>query len=150
MTQALPHRYRVQADGGADGVVRVASAGLPELATQAPPEFGGPEGFWSPETLLAAAVADCYILSFRAVARASGLQWRSLQVGTDALLERVEGTTRFTRFTLAPRLVLRAGASETLAQTVLKKAKAICLVTNSLNGECELAPEVHVEADEAA
>jgi organic hydroperoxide reductase OsmC/OhrA len=142
----LPHRYAVQAHGTPQGDVNVSAAGLPALATQAPPEFGGPEGYWSPETLLAAAVGDCFILSFRAVARASGLAWQTLSVRVDAVLDRVEGVTRFTSFTVAPRLHLAAGADEARALAILDKAKRACLVTNSLTATCELRPEVVVEA----
>jgi organic hydroperoxide reductase OsmC/OhrA len=31
-------------------------------------QLGGPGGQWSPETLLVAAAAECFILTFRAVA----------------------------------------------------------------------------------
>jgi organic hydroperoxide reductase OsmC/OhrA len=147
--QALPHHYEVSAYGTAEGDVRVSAEGLPDLQTQAPPEFGGPEGYWSPETMLLGAIANCYVLSFRAVARASRLEGESLGVDVDGLLERVEGVTRFTRFTLRPRLELAAGASGTLADTVLRKSKTVCLVTNSLNASFELAASVQV-ADDAS
>ena len=43
-------------------------------------EFGGPGDLWSPETMLAGAVAGCFILTFRAAARASSasIPWRKL------------------------------------------------------------------------
>ena len=67
------------------------------------------------------------------------------------MLDKAEGSTRFTHFTIAPRLVVAPGTSETLAQGVLQHAKRLCLITNSLSGECELATTVHVVAlDEAA
>jgi organic hydroperoxide reductase OsmC/OhrA len=140
--QALPHRYTVAASGGPAGAVSVSAQGLPTLATQAPPQFGGPEGHWSPETLLAAAVADCYILSFRAVARASQLAWRKLDVSVDAVLERVEGVTRFTHFKIKPVLCIDDEAGEALAQTVLAKAKRACLVSNSMMATSELDPTI--------
>lgn len=139
---AFPHHYRVAASGAAEGAVSVSSAGLDTLDTNAPPEFDGPAGFWSPETMLAAAVANCYVLSFRAVARASRLPWQSLEVQVDGELDRVDGVTRFTRFTIAAQLCLPEGASETLAATVLEKSKKVCLVTNSLQSECVLQPQV--------
>ncbi len=141
--QPLPHRYHVQAVAAATGSVMVGSAGLPDIATQAPPEFGGPEGYWSPETLLAAAIADCYVLSFRAVARASRLEWQNLEVGVDALLEHVDGITRFTRVKVSPRLAIPPTVNEATAIGVLHKAKRTCLVTNSMNAECELATLVY-------
>jgi organic hydroperoxide reductase OsmC/OhrA len=140
----LPHRYRVRATGRAEGTVLVTTAEAPVLETHAPPEFDGPGGYWSPESLLTASIADCYILSFRAVARASKLEWESLSVAVEGVLDRLDGVTRFVRFTLEPRLAIRAAAQEALARGVIDKAKRACLVTNSLNAEFELLPSVSV------
>lgn len=145
--QDLPHHYRVQAQAGQQGSVRVLADSLDAIDTSPPPEFGGPGGEWSPETLLVAAVADCYVLSFRAVARASRLEWRSLDVDVEGVLDRVDGITRFTHFTLRPRLRLAAGASDSLARTVLDKAKRSCLISNSLTAEATLEPVIDSAAE---
>jgi organic hydroperoxide reductase OsmC/OhrA len=146
----FPHHYRAQARAAGTGRVMVGAEGVPEIESNAPPEFGGPPGYWSPETLLVAAIADCFILSFRASARASKLAWLSLAVDVEGVLDKADGTTLFTRFTISPRLVVAPGTSETLAQGVLQHAKRLCLVTNSLSGECELVPTVHVVANDEA
>ncbi len=138
----FPHRYHVQAQGGASGSVRVATTDALALDTHAPPEFDGPSGYWSPESLLVASVADCYILSFSAVARASKLEWTSLDVDVEGVLDRVEGVSRFVRFTVKPRLSIASPDRETLARTVLDKAKRNCLATNPLTAECDLVPTV--------
>jgi organic hydroperoxide reductase OsmC/OhrA len=148
--QELPHHYLVLAHGTPAGPVQVSAQGVAELTTHAPPEFGGPEGFWSPETLFAGAIADCYILSFRAVARVSKLEWQKLSVEVDAILERAEGSLRFTHVVVRPRLVLAAGGSESLARTVLQKAKSSCLVTNSLTATCEVHGTVELAEPAAA
>ena len=98
--QEFPHHYRVSASGGPDGDVGLDTEGLPTLASAAPVEFGGPGGRWSPESLLVAAVADCFVLSFRAIARASRLPWVSLQCSVEGTLERVDGVTKFTAFAI--------------------------------------------------
>lgn len=139
-----PHRYHVQARGGASGSVLVTAQDAPALETNAPPEFDGPPGYWSPESLLIASIADCYILSFRAVARASKLEWSSLDVAVEGVLDRVEGVTRFVAFTVKPRLEVLSAERETLARSVLDKAKRACLVTNSLVAACELVPTVSI------
>ena len=146
--QQLPHHYRVLAAADATGPVQVGADGVADLATHAPPEFGGPAGYWSPETLFVAAIADCYVLSFRAVARASKVEWHRLSVAVDAVLDRVDGGLRFTHVTLRPHLVLAAGGSVPLAHAVLQKAKSTCLVTNSLTATCSL--DADVAAAEAA
>lgn len=145
-----PHHYRVQAQGGATGSVQVAAESLPTLQTDAPPEFDGPGGAWSPETLLIAAIADCYILSFRAVARASKLEWQSLSVDVEGVLDRIEGVTRFVAFAVTPRLEIGSADREHLAATVLEKSKRACLVTNSLIADCTLAPQITVRAGTGA
>ena len=66
--QAYPHIYKAHAHGPQAGEVDLGGRDLAPIATSAPPEFDGPPGHWSPEMLLTAAVADCFVLSFRAVA----------------------------------------------------------------------------------
>ena len=83
--QEYPHRYAAGASAGEEGEIAVSSARLPGLSSAAPAEFGGPGDRWSPETLLVAAVADCFVLTFRAIARISKLRWTSVScdvVGT--------------------------------------------------------------------
>jgi organic hydroperoxide reductase OsmC/OhrA len=142
MPQAFPHHYRTRAEAKPEGPVRVSAEGLSTIETLPPPEFDGPEGYWSPESLLLSAVADCFTLTFRRAARASHLEWQDLQVEVHGVLDRVDEVTRFTHLTISPRLQLAAGASETLALTVLKKAKSLCLISNSLKAQSELAPQV--------
>jgi organic hydroperoxide reductase OsmC/OhrA len=137
-----PHVYKVSASAVVEGNVKLRSAGLPELQSQAPPEFGGPQGCWSPETLLAAAVADCFVLSFRAVARASRFEWKNLSAEVDCVLDRVNGVAHFIRVTTRARLVVPAGTDATRAQHLLEKAEKVCLISNSLKAERHLESEV--------
>lgn len=137
-----PHVYKVGVSAAAEGEVKLSAATAPDLVSMPPPEFDGPPGYWSPESLLVAAVADCFVLSFRAVARASKFEWQSLTAEVDGTLERVDGVTRFTRFTTRARLVA-PGADPARAKMLLEKAEKVCLISNSLNAErhleCELA-----------
>jgi organic hydroperoxide reductase OsmC/OhrA len=130
------------ASGAVIGSVAVASPQLPTLDTAPPPEFDGPGGVWSPETLLAAAVADCLILTFRAVARASKFEWLELSCRTEAVLERVAGGSKFTRFTSYATIRLPAGGDAAKAKLLLEKSEHGCLVANSLSGERVLHVEV--------
>jgi organic hydroperoxide reductase OsmC/OhrA len=140
--QAYPHHYKVQAAAEAEGSVIVGSEGLPSLSTAPPPQYGGPGGQWSPETLFVAAAADCFILTFRAVAAASKLPWRNLECSAEGLLDRVDAVVRFTRLHLHARLTLPAGGDTERAQRLLEKAEKACLVTNSMRCEPTLTMEV--------
>jgi organic hydroperoxide reductase OsmC/OhrA len=137
--QPYPHAYAATARGAPGGPVAVSSAGLPDIATAAPPEFDGPGGVWSPEMLLTAAVADCFILGFRAISRASKFEWLSLECRVEGVLERVEkGGAHFTRFKTLARLTLPPGADESRARLLLEKAEHTCLIANSLRSERSL------------
>ena len=130
--QSFPHHYRVSARAGAQGEVALDSAGLASLASAGPAEFGGPGDRWSPETLLVGAVADCYVLSLRAVAEASQVAWTSIDCQAEGTLDRVDRTTRFTGIALRVELVVPAETDLAKADRILEKAKSACLISNSL------------------
>ena len=130
-----PHHYTVQATAGPAGDVPVTSAGLPALVTAPPAEFDGPGDRWSPETLLVAAVADCFLLSFRGVARANKFDWHSLECSVEGTLDRVEGRTRFTRMVVRATLRVPAGTDEAKARQLGERAEHVCLISNSLVAE---------------
>ena len=142
--QSFPHLYSVSARAGSAGEVALESPGLATLASAAPAEFGGPGNRWSPETLLVAAVADCFVLSLRAVAQASSLAFSSVSCQAEGTLDRVERTTRFTAVTLQVELVLPAGGDAAKADRVLEKAKTACLVSNSLACPVSLEKSVRI------
>lgn len=127
-----PHRYRVNASAAPAGTVDVTSAGLPDLATAPPVEFDGPGDAWSPETLLCAALVDCFILTFRAVARASKFEWSKLDCWVDGTLDRAQGATQFTRFAVHATLTVAGQLDEAKARALLERAERTCLISNSL------------------
>lgn len=137
-----PHTYIASADADPSGLVAVTSTQLPRLETAAPPQFDGPGGVWSPETLLCASLADCFILTFRAVSRAAQLKWLRLECQVEGVLERVERKSRFTRFTTLARLVVPPGTDVGGARKLLEQAEHGCLVANSLSGERHLEAEI--------
>jgi peroxiredoxin-like protein len=139
-----PHLYSVQAQAEPAGDVALAAAGLTSLATAPPAEFDGPGDRWSPETLLIGAVADCFVLSFRAVARASKLEWTGLEASVEGTLDRVEGKTRFTEFHVHATLRVPAGTDQERAAKLLEKAEHVCLISNSLVGQRHLHPTIVV------
>ena len=145
----FPHHYPVTASGASEGSITVSSPGVVDLETAPPAEFGGPGDQWSPETLLVAAVANCFILTFRAIAHASGLEWTALECSVDGVLDRVDRVTRFTAFDVRVRLDVPEGTSESKARRLLEKAEHACLITNSMTAEVRLDAEVRGAAPTA-
>ena len=140
---AFPHHYLVNFTAAADDpLVTLASPGLAELATAPPAEFGGPGDRWSPETLLAGAIASCYALSFKAVAQGSRLDWRALRCAVDCTLDRQDKVTRFTHVALSVELDIDDPAQAERAERILHKAEEVCLITNSMTAEVSFHGQV--------
>lgn len=142
--QDYPHHYVVSADAPAEGEISVSSDGLQTLASLAPAEFDGPGDLWSPETLLVASVADCFILTFRAVARGSHFEWDSVKCEVRGVLDRVDKVTRFTEFHVHVTLQVPEGTDMHKAERLIEKSDHVCLVTNSLTAETVLTTEIIV------
>lgn len=140
--QDFPHRYHVSATASEDSDVALSSPSVEDIPSASPPEFGGPGNRWSPETLLTASVADCFVLTFKAIARASKFTWKELSCDAEGLLDRVDGQLQFTGFSINARLVIDAGVDAAKGEKLLHKAEQACLITNSLACGSELTTEV--------
>ncbi len=138
----FPHHYSVAAIGSADGDVELTADRVSTLRSASPAEFDGPGDRWSPETFITGAVADCFILTFRAVARASKLPWTSLRCAATGTLDRVDRVTQFTGFELQAHLVVPDGTDVDAARRALEKAEHNCLIANSLKGSVRLVADV--------
>ncbi len=117
--QDYPHHYVAVAAAQSDSNVQLSSPGLDNIESAGPAEFGGPGDLWSPETLLVASVADCFILSFRAIARASKFEWTALSCDVVGVLDRIERVTRFTEFKVRAVLEAPDGTNEDKARRLL-------------------------------
>lgn len=142
----FPHRYRASAAAHGD-VVDVTSPGLSPLVTAGPAEFDGPGDLWSPETLFTAAIANCFILTFKAVARASKFDWVDIQCDVEAVLDRVERVTRFTAATIDAHVTITDASKRDQAERILRKSEENCLITNSLSTRATLV--THIEVSDA-
>jgi organic hydroperoxide reductase OsmC/OhrA len=142
--QKLPHHYRAAATSRPESNVDLSSPGLDNLDSAPPAEYGGPGDKWSPETLLVAAVADCFVLTFKAIARASKFDWSSVACNVEGVLDRQDDVTRFSSFQSRAVLDVPVGTDEVRARRLLDKAEENCLVTRSLTASPTLDAEVRV------
>jgi len=111
----------------------------------APPEFGGEPGSWTPEHFLLAAISSCFIATFKAVAKASKLEFQGIEVAVTGLLEKEPGGFRFTTITLRPAVIVYSEESREVALKLLEKSEKVCLVSRSLSSKIELESKVFVE-----
>ena len=140
----MEYRYRVNVEwsSGQQGVLRLD--GRLDCPVAIPPEFGGPEGITSPEDLLVASAAVCYMTTFLTMGQKVRAEWTSFTCRGEGVLGQRggEGGLSFTRIELSPVIGI---ADESKKRAVLKAvdlASRYCLVTNSLNSEILVSPEI--------
>jgi peroxiredoxin-like protein len=140
----LPHVYEVKLAGGADGYAKLSAVGIPALQSAPPLDFDGPGDAWSPEHLFLAAVETCFLFTLRSVAKASKLEFISLELAGEGKVDRKDGATRFTEIVLRPRLRVPAGTDQDRTLRILEKSEKACLVSASLSTPVRLEPAVLV------
>lgn len=143
----LPHQYSVTSTGMAAGTLISSGDNLPDITVAPPQQFGGPGDQWSPEDLLMAAVANCFVLSFRAISRASKLVWQSIDCEAVGTLDKVERDMLFTNVTTKVRLVIPVVESKERAEKILIKAEQACLITNSMSCDLQLECEIVFDSE---
>ena len=144
--QKFPHYYHAKAMGQPTGILETHSGELTKLEIAAPREFNGPGDKWSPEELLVASAANCLILTFRAVANASNLEWSELSCEARGTLDMVERKTQFTALHIDISLEINSSDDTEKALKLLEKAENSCLITNSLTAETHLKANVTVSS----
>jgi organic hydroperoxide reductase OsmC/OhrA len=138
----FPHHYRVAVSVRPSDIAKLRTGELPEIESAPPKEFGGSGERWSPEGLFTAAIADCIALNFQGIAANSKFPWTRLEGSTSAVLDRVDGKMRFTRFDTHIALVIPAAADPARARLLLEKAEASCPLSNTLNCEKHLTMDI--------
>jgi peroxiredoxin-like protein len=108
----------------------------------APPEFHGQSGFWTPEHLLLAAVASCFITTFRAIAGFSKFEALALDVSAEGTLDKSPGGYEFTAIVIKPQLTIRDESDRLRANRILEKTEKACLVSRSL--KCGVTMEASI------
>lgn len=140
--KALPHHYEVHLTGGPSGYAELSTSGVPVLRAAPPVEFDGPGDAWSPEHLLLASVQACFLLTLRAIARMSKVEFTSLVLDAVGTVDRQDGVTRFSEIVLRPRVTVPPGTDRERVIRVLEKSEKACLVSASLSTPIRLEPTV--------
>ncbi len=145
------YSYHVNAHwtGARTGSVRPDKVNVP-MFFSVPPEFGGEGGHWTPEHMLIAAVASCYVGTFSTIAQMSKFEFLDLDVTVNGTLAREDDGWRFSEIVICPKLVLADEDKRERGERLLKKAERSCLVVRSLSAITTLQVPVRAPAPEVA
>jgi len=123
---------------------------MPTLQVDAPPEFRGHEGVWTPEHLFVGAINSCFMTTFLAIAENSKLDFVDFDSKATGTLERDENAgLMMTLVTVRPHLTINNTRDEERAFRILQKAERNCLIANSVKTRIRLEPVITV-ADQLA
>lgn len=139
------HKYRVVAwwSSGSTGLAKTDAAPN-AIHFTAPPEFGGMEGRWTPESLLLCSIAGCYTTTFRAIAEYSNFEYADLEVQVEGTIKKVDSGYAFTEITIRPNLSIGNDAEQARGMRLLQKAKGLCLVSRAISVEQKFEPHIQV------
>lgn len=146
MTSTLPYFYQVKIEWQTETKAELTTGTLPRLIVSPPPEFGGPEGSWTPEHLFVAAVNSCFLSTFLAIARNSKMEFIEFNCTATGKLEKLAiGGLQITEIILKPILTLPAGVDLGRAERILQKAEKNCLISNSIKTQVRLESEIRTQ-----
>lgn len=138
------YKTEVEWTGERHGELRAPA--LPRLNIDAPPEFKGHDGVWTPEHLFVASVNSCFMTTFLAIAENSKLEFVKFYADAEGKLEKVEGQgLMISHITLRPKLVLKHSRDAERALRIFEKAEQNCLISNSIKTATTLEPQVNCE-----
>ena len=89
-----------------------------------------------------AAVTNCLVLSFRAIAAASRFEWLNIECDASGVLDQVERKIQITTIENSVTLTVPAGSDPAKAEKLLEKAEQACFISNSLTAEVALKCEI--------
>lgn len=118
---------------------------LPGVQVDAPPEFKGHEGVWTPEHLFVGAVNSCFMTTFLAIAENSKFDFVNFgSKATGKLENQEERGLIMSLIVLTPRLTIHSARDEDRALRILEKAEKHCLIANSVKTHIRLEPEIKI------
>ncbi len=141
----MEHRYRTSITwtGARKGVL--SSPGKPEWPVACGPEFGGHEGYWTPEDIFVAAIEHCTMSTFLWLAERRRLPLVSYRSEAEGLATMSGGALRFTLVRVRARVGVPNAATVERVDRLFDEVRDYCLVLKSVTCEVVVEREVVVE-----
>jgi organic hydroperoxide reductase OsmC/OhrA len=145
------HVFETQVVWQQDKACEVKSSDRPALTVATPPEFGGPEGVWTPEHLLVAAVDSCLLSTFLYFADRFKLPLRSYASAAQGRVEKTLEGLRFTGIDVSIRFAVAdaKAVQKAMSLRLQEKLEKYCPVSASLGCPVRLDLDVS-QADDVA
>lgn len=105
-----------------------------------PIEFGGAEGVLNPEDAFVGSLAMCFSITFKEMAKKMRVEIDDFELGTNGILEEVEGGKMFTKIILKPKIV--TDAPEQKIKRALELTEKNCLIARSMKSDIIIEEDI--------
>jgi organic hydroperoxide reductase OsmC/OhrA len=106
-------------------------------------EVGGLQGRWTPEQLLLCALAGCFTTTFHEVAKGAKFQFTDLEVEIEGSVKRSRTNgCNFAEILIRPRLTVPIADQREPGLALLRRTKALCMISRALTATQTLEPIV--------
>ena len=135
-----------------DGAVKLARAfridfdGKDPLHGSSPAVFSGDESKHNPETLMVASLMACHHLTYVALAERAGINLATYHDHATGTLAIKDGKMRMVEVVLRPQVTITDPALLERATALHAKAHENCFMSNSVNFEVRVQPDVKLAA----
>jgi organic hydroperoxide reductase OsmC/OhrA len=143
---AAEYTYRVSAwwTSGRTGLAKCESSPNTIHFSEAA-ELGGLQGRWTPEQLLLCALAGCFTTTFHEMARASKFDFTDLEVEIEGSVRRNRSAgCNFNEILIRPRLTVQSEEQREAGFNLLRKTKAVCMISRAITVPQTLEPSVEI------
>jgi len=122
----------------------VGSPSLKSFSVSTSPEFGGPEGEWSPEHLFLCSITSCFMSTYLSIVNKMKIENTGFECSSTGQVEVVDGKYKFTYIHIYPKAFVGNDADVEKAKVAMEKTKKYCLISNSVSAEIVQHPEVAI------
>ena len=139
---------RSEADGRLrlERAFRIEFDGKAPIDGSSPAVFNGDNGRHNPETLMVASLMACHHLTYVAVCERAGIALASYHDHATGSLGMKDGKMRMTGVTLRPQVTVLDAAQLERAAALHAKAHEHCFMSNSVNFDVTVEPDVQLAA----
>ncbi len=142
--QVKQHEYKTSLKW-TEGRKGILSCGNKEdIEVACGPEFGGHAGFWSPEDMFVGAIDVCTMATFMWLADRRKLKVASYESECEGRAQLSGGSMRYTSLVVKVKIEVREEGDRKKAEKILQELGRWCLITNSIEPEVEIKPEITV------
>lgn len=143
--EPVKHSYHTNIEwtNGKKGIL--SCAGKPNIKVACPPEFGGHADIWSPEDLFVGATEVCLLTTFLWLIRKEEINLISYNSNAHGILELGDKKPRFTKIKVKILICISSEKNIKKVEKIFKKIKKSCLISNSINTEVIIEPEIFVK-----